>query len=242
MGKGKLLRFSEMKGFENVFQPGFNEVFQKDFYLKGRWNQSHFKNSNPLILELGCGKGEYTTGLALENKDFNYVGIDIKGARIWRGAKTALENGLENVVFIRTGIEHIVSFFDYNEISEIWLTFSDPQPKKPKKRLSSSVFLNKYAGFLKPDASIHVKTDNQLLFEYTLALAETNQLIIKHLSRNVYSDENLPAVVRNIQTFYEKQFLAEGKAIYYLEFLLPANSIFIEPEEFNKHESLKYKV
>jgi tRNA (guanine-N7-)-methyltransferase len=133
VGKGKLLRFSEMKGFENVFQPGFNEVFQKDFYLKGRWNQSYFKNSNPLILELGCGKGEYTTGLALENKDFNYVGIDIKGARIWRGAKTALENGLKNVVFIRTGIEHIVSFFDNNEISEIWLTFSDPQPKKPKK-------------------------------------------------------------------------------------------------------------
>ena len=240
MGKGKLLRFSEMKTFNHVLQPGFNEVFDKDYHLKGKWACDFFRNNNPVVLELGCGKGEYTTGLAEQNPQINYIGIDIKGARIWRGAKTALEKNLKNVAFIRTGIDHILSFFGKNEINEIWLTFSDPQPKKPKKRLSSSMFLNRYASFLKPGAIIHIKTDNRLLYEYSLALANANQFKIIYASKNVYS-ENLPVAVTQIQTFYEKQFLDEGKSIHYLEYSLPENVRFIEPEEFNKVESLKYR-
>ena len=241
MGKGKLFKFNEMKGYTNVFQPGFNEVFQKDFDLKGKWNQSYFENVNPVVLELGCGKGEYTTGLARQNPDINYIGIDIKGARIWRGAKTARELGLKNVAFIRTSIEHIVSFFNKGEISEVWLTFSDPQPKKPKKRLSSSVFLNRYSRFLKPNAVIHLKTDNPLLFEYSYALSITNNLNINYLSRDIYSDKGLPEAVSQIQTFYEKQFLAAQKPIYYLQFVLPGDMLLSEPDDFNKFESQKFK-
>jgi len=230
-----------MKNFDHVFQPGFIEVFQKDFYLKGKWAQIHFRNNNPVILELGCGKGEYTIGLAQENPDINYIGVDIKGARIWRGAKTAREKGLKNVAFIRTSIEHINSFFDQNEISEIWLTFSDPQPKKPKKRLSSSVFINRYQKFLKPDAIIHIKTDNILLFEYSLALARINEFNIKTFTNNVYLSDGMPKAVKEIQTFYEKQFLSAGKCIYYLEFIVPPDKKTTEPEEFNKIESVKYR-
>jgi tRNA (guanine-N7-)-methyltransferase len=241
VGKGKLLKFSEMKGFSHVLQPGFNEVFEKDYYLKGKWAKSFFNNNNPIVLELGCGKGEYTTGLAEQNPDKNFIGIDIKGARIWRGAKTAKEKGLKNVAFIRTSIDLIVSLFGPEEIDEIWLTFSDPQPKKPKKRLSSSVFLNRYLKFLKPCSIIHIKTDNRLLYEYSLALAKINNFIINFISSNIYNDDNLPEKVKNIQTFYEKQFLSEGKPIYYLEYIVPNNLSIIEPDDFNKIESLKYR-
>lgn len=230
-----------MKGFDHVFQPGFNEVFQKDFGLKGKWAQSFFCNNNPIILELGCGKGEYTVNLAKNNPSINYIGIDIKGARIWRGAKTAKELNLKNVAFIRTSIDHIESFFTKNEVSEIWLTFSDPQPKKPKKRLSSSVFLQRYQYFLIPNGIVHIKTDNQLLFEYSLALSKLNKFEINHSSRNVYDDESIPLITREIQTFYEKQFLDLGKKIYYLEFKIPDQAIIVEPEEFNKVESNKYR-
>jgi tRNA (guanine-N7-)-methyltransferase len=241
VGKGKLLKFSEMKSFSHVLQPGFYEVFEKDFHLKSKWAQTFFKNNNPIILELGCGKGEYTTGLAEQNPNKNYIGIDIKGARIWRGAKTAKEKGLKNVAFIRTSIDLIASLFGPEEIDEIWLTFSDPQPKKPKKRLSSSIFLNRYLKFLKAGSIIHVKTDNRLLYEYSLALARINNFNITFSSTNIYSDDNLPETVKNIQTFYEKQFLSEGKAIYYLEYIVPNNISIIEPEDFNKIESIKYR-
>jgi tRNA (guanine-N7-)-methyltransferase len=240
VGKGKLLKFSEMKSFSHVLQPGFNQIFDKDFYLKGKWSQSFFGNDNPIVLELGCGKGEYTTGLAEQNPFINYIGVDIKGARIWRGAKTAKDKGLKNVAFIRTSIDHISSFFAEHEISEIWLTFSDPQPKKPKKRLSSSVFLNRYKNFLKHGSIIHLKTDNALLYEYSLALARVNHFKINYSSSNVYEDD-MPLVVKQIQTFYEKQFLAEGKNIHYLEFIFPHIEKVVEPEEFNKVESLKFK-
>jgi tRNA (guanine-N7-)-methyltransferase len=241
VGKGKLLRFSEMKTFNHVFQPGFNEIFNNNYHLKGNWAQSFFGNNNPVVLELGCGKGEYTTGLAEEYPQINYIGIDIKGARIWRGAKTSKEKGLRNVAFLRTSIDHIVSFFAPNEVAEIWLTFSDPQPKKPKKRLSSSVFLNRYIQFLKPGAIIHLKTDNRLLYEYSLALVKVNGLKINFASSDIYADNGLPTHVTQIQTFYEKQFLAGKKPIHYLEFVVGGSENIIEPEEFNKFESLKYR-
>lgn len=157
----------------------------------------------------------------------------------WR--QTAMEKGLKNVAFIRTSIEHITSFFDKNEISEIWLTFSDPQPKKPKKRLSSSVFLSRYQKFIKPDAIIHLKTDNILLFEYSHALTKVNNLKINTFTNNVYLSDKIPNPVKQIQTFYEKQFLSAGKCIYYLEFEVPNDVLLIEPEEFNKIESVKFR-
>jgi tRNA (guanine-N7-)-methyltransferase len=241
VGKGKLLKFKEMKSFEHVLQPGFDEIFEKDYYLKSKWSECFFKNNNPIVLELGCGKGEYTIGLAIQNPAINYIGVDIKGARIWRGAKIAKEKGLTNVAFVRTSIEHIVSFFGTNEISEIWLTFSDPQPKKPKKRLSSSTFLKKYMNFVCNEGLIHLKTDNRLLYEYSLALAKINNLNITYSCSDIYASSNIPPVVTNIQTFYEKQFLTQGKPIHYLEFKLPGFYNINEPEEFNKNESLKYR-
>jgi tRNA (guanine-N7-)-methyltransferase len=178
VGKGKLKRFQEMENFDNVFQPEFKEVYQKDYRLKGKWAIGYFKNTNPIIIELGCGKGEYTTGLAEKYPNCNFIGIDIKGARMWRGAKTAFKKKLKNVAFVRTRIDFIESFFGKNEINEVWLTFSDPQPKKVKKRLSSSAFINKYRKFLKENGLIHIKTDSSLLFEYSLALAEENKFFI----------------------------------------------------------------
>jgi tRNA (guanine-N7-)-methyltransferase len=242
VGKGKLKRFQEMKTFNHVFQPGFTEVYQKDYKIKGKWAAEFFKNNNPIILELGCGKGEYTTGLAQRNPNCNYIGVDIKGARMWLGAKIAFEKQLNNVAFVRTRVDLIESFFGESEISEIWLTFSDPQPKKVKKRLSSSNFLSKYKKFLKKDGLIHIKTDSKLLFEYSLALAEKNKFFITFISRNVYNDENLPESVSAIQTFYEKQFLEEGKKIHYLQYKLNNKSHITEPEEFIQNEALKYKI
>ncbi len=233
MGKNKLAKFEEMKEFDNVYQTGFKEVLNNDFYLKGKWHKEVFKNNNPIVLELGCGKGEYTVGLAQRYPDKNFIGVDIKGARIYKGAKAALDKNLQNVRFIRTRIDFILSFFAENEVSEIWLTFPDPQPKKFKKRLSSSTFLNRYAKFLKKDAQIHLKTDNRLLYEYTKALAEVNKFIINTACADVYKNNNLPEEVLNIQTFYEKQFLSENKNIHYLNFVLHNILPYIEPTEFN---------
>ena len=241
MGKNKLTRFQENENFKHVFQPRFNEVYQKDYYLKGKWATGFFKNSNPIVLELGCGKGEYTTELGSRFPQINFIGVDIKGARLWRGARTAFERNLKNVAFVRSGIELIDSIFGENEISEIWLTFSDPQPKRVKKRLSSTNFLKKYQAFLKREAIIHLKTDNQLLFEYTKALVEKNNLFSNFISTDVYNDTNLPGVVREIQTFYEKQFLNENKKIYYIEFKLDNIIQLIEPEEFIESEALRFR-
>ncbi len=241
MGKDKLKRFQEIDGYNHVFQPGFKEVFQKEFRLKGKWSSEYFKNDNPIVLELGCGKGEYTVGLAERNPEVNYIGVDIKGARLWRGAKTAHEKGIKNIAFIRITIDIIDSFFAENEISEIWLTFSDPQPKRVKKRLSSSNFLGKYKNFLKEGGIIHIKTDNQLLFEYSYALANENKFFITFMSRDVYNEEKLPEPVTGIQTFYEKQFLDKGNKIHYLEYKIHYEHPFIEPEEFNNTEAIKYK-
>jgi tRNA (guanine-N7-)-methyltransferase len=238
VAKNKLKNFRQLKSYDHVFQPEFKEIFQDDFFMKGKWAETFFKNNNPIVLELGCGKGEYTTGLAEQNPDINYIGIDIKGARMWKGAKTSLEKGLKNVAFIRSSIEPIQSFFGENEISEIWLTFSDPQPYKPKKRLSSSLFFNKYMSFVKPGAIIHLKTDSLLLFEYTYSLVKENEFIITNKSNDIYNEEDIPNAVKNIQTFYEKKFISLGKKIKYLEFIINKKSAIIEPSEFIKTDVL----
>ena len=233
MTKNKLFKFKEMQGFDNLYQPGYDQVLNKDFRLKGKWHKQVFKNSNPIVLELGCGKAEYTTGLAERYPEKNFIGVDIKGARLYRGAKTALEKDLHNTAFIRTRVDFIQSFFANKEISEIWFTFPDPQPKRLRKRLSSSLFLNRYANFLVNDAIIHLKTDSKLFYEYTKALAIENNFKFNFDCNDVYSNTLIPEEVLNIQTFYEKQFLEKSKKIHYLEFHLNNIVPYKEPVEFN---------
>lgn len=220
MTKKKLQRFAEMETFSNVLQPKFNDVFEKDFYLKGLWNSRYFNNQNPVILELGCGKGEYTTGLARKFPENNFIGIDAKGARIWRGALTALSDNLFNAAFIRTRIEFINSFFGPDEISEIWITFPDPQIEKKRKRLISPRFLNTYAKFLKHNGIIHLKTDNTVLYHYAYNLVRRNDLVIRFHTDDLYNS-GYDGEVLNIKTFYEQQYLSEGRKIKYLCFELP---------------------
>jgi tRNA (guanine-N7-)-methyltransferase len=227
------MRFAQMATFENVIQPEFNEVLNKDYPLKGNWNGGFFKNPKPIVLELGCGKGEYTLGLARKYPEKNFIGMDIKGARIWRGAKTALEEKLSNVGFLRTRIEHISSFFAPNEVSEIWITFPDPQEKKirAKKRLTSSRFLPQYKQFLQPSGWIHLKTDNSLLFDYSYRLCLHNNLKIVKETTDLYETETDNKDLLSIQTFYESQFLAQGIPIKYLCFTIDEKESFNEPPD-----------
>jgi len=221
VGKNKLIRFAENETFGNIFQPSFSEVFGIDYHMKGKWHAEYFKNTNPIVIELGCGKGEYTVGMARVNPDKNYIGFDIKGARLWRGAKTAVEENLGNVAFIRNRIENILSFFEPGEVSEIWITFPDPQLKSARalKRLTSSRFLNRYKQFLKPGGVVHLKTDSQELHEYTKSVLEHNSLKVNHCTNDLYNS-NLPNPFLSIKTFYEQQFLEQGKTITYLNFEL----------------------
>lgn len=216
MGHHKLQRFAENLTFPNLFQVGFDQLEQVGFALKGRWAE-HFGNGNPLTLELGCGKGDYTLALARIHPDRNYIGVDIKGARLWRGAKTAVEEPLQNVAFIRTRIELIDRFFAEGEVSEIWITFCDPQLKKPNKRLTAPRFLDTYARFLAPESIMHLKTDSQELYEYTLneVLPTRNVEITVH-TNDLYNS-NYEGEAKLTQTFYEKMFLAEGKPITYIQ-------------------------
>lgn len=221
-----------MKTFDNVFQPAFEQVFHKDFEFKGQWASQYFRNKHPIILELGCGKGEYTVGLAERFPDINFIGIDIKGARIWTGARKSYLEKIVNVAFIRTRIEFINSFFSPAEVDEIWLTFPDPQlrKKRNKKRLTAARFLNLYRKFLKDNGIIHLKTDNPILYEYTLELARLNKLRIEYATNNLYGGE-YPEWVHGIQTFYEKQFIEEGFNIHYLQFRLPSGKNIMEQAE-----------
>jgi tRNA (guanine-N7-)-methyltransferase len=231
VGKRKRKKWAEMETFQHVFQPPFKEIYKKDFHLKGKWHQEFFKNHNPITLELGCGKGEYTIGLATRFPERNVIGVDIKGARIWRGAKTALNEQLKNVAFIRTRIEQIISFFEKNEIAEIWLTFPDPQLKKRrnKKRLTAARFLNVYREFLSPGGYIHLKTDNKILYDYTLQMIGQNQLPLIFASENLYGEPNINPVL-SITTHYEKQFLEQHITIKYLCFQLDTNKAIDETE------------
>ena len=216
--KNKLKRFRENDTFTNVIQPVRQEVLD-GFTLKGKWN-THFGNDNPITLELGCGKGEYTIALARKNPNINYIGIDVKGERFWRGAKTALEENLNNVVFIRTQIELIDLLFEENEVSEIWITFPDPQIKytRTKHRMTTSPFLKKYHHVLKPDGVVNLKTDSEFMHGYTLGLlhGEGHEVIYAH--HDVYKNAHSPTEVVNTQTFYESKYLETEKAITYIKF------------------------
>ncbi|WP_430928191.1 tRNA (guanosine(46)-N7)-methyltransferase TrmB [Polaribacter marinivivus] len=218
--KNKLKRFQENETFKNVIQPTRDEVLN-NFSHKGKWH-SFFGNNNPLIVELGCGKGEYTVALARQNPDKNYIGIDIKGARFWRGAKTAIEENLQNVAFVRTQIELVDYIFTANEISEIWITFPDPQIKyqRTKHRMTNTTFLKRYFNVLKEDGIINLKTDSEFMHGYTLGLLHGEGHEVLYANHNVYHNSGAPKEVTEIQTFYENQYLAVDKAITYIKFRL----------------------
>ncbi len=224
MGKDKLARWAEMKTFKNVIEPPVREVLSKDHPVKGNWNKLVFNNDNPVILELGCGKGEYTVGLASRFPENNYIGVDIKGARMWRGSKTAHENNILNASFLRTRIEFIRSFFSDDEVDEIWITFPDPQPKirDAGKRLTSPPFLNSYREILKDGGIIHLKTDNKDLWSYTGKVVKNNHLETVISTDDLYSGE-ISNDILAIRTHYEKIFLKQGIKICYLAFRLEKN-------------------
>jgi len=217
--KNKLKRFKENETFGNVIQPNREEITNGTFSLKGKWSE-FFGNDNPLVLELGCGKGEYTIGMAKQNENKNFIGVDIKGARFWRGAKTAIEENLSNVAFLRTQIELIDGLFAANEVSEIWITFPDPQIKykRTKHRLTNEVFLEKYKLILKQDGVVNLKTDSEFMHGYTLGLLHGKGLEVLYANHDVYKNEGSPKEVLEIQTFYEKQYLEKGKPITYIKF------------------------
>ena len=248
MGHGKLKKFAENETFRCLLQPDASAILNKepgsrelrlnDHAIKGQWGKEMFGNDNPIVLELGCGKGDYTIALALRNPDVNCIGVDIKGARLWKGAKFATENALPNVAFLRTRIEFIDAFFGPGEVSEIWLTFSDPQLRGSENaRLSSPLFLERYRHFLKPDGVIHLKTDSRYLYEYTKAVTEVNNLQVFVSETDVYAHvERVPEVVTQVQTFYEKMFLDMGLPITYMAFGLSHEGPYAFPGEAFDHE------
>ncbi len=222
MGKNKLRKFAEINSFTNVIQPQSQHILT-EFQYKGRWKEDFFHNGYPIILEVGCGKGEYTIGMAKAFPNTNFIGIDVKGDRIWRGARQALDEGLHNAAFLRIQVQHIGQFFGPAEVSGIWLTFPDPQPRKTKekKRLISPGFLEKYRRILVPMSPIHLKTDNTGLFRYTLDLIREQCHRLEEHSFDLYGDQHISEpFVKAIQTYYEKIFLKEGKPIHYLKFFL----------------------
>lgn len=218
--KNKLKRFRENETFQNVFQPTREELTDNTFSFKGNWNKEFFKNDNPIVLELGCGKGEYTVALAKRNPNVNYIGVDIKGSRFWRGAKTAVEDQLTNVAFLRTQIELIENAFDVDEVSEIWITFPDPQIKykRTKHRLTNAEFLARYKNILKQDGIMNLKTDSEFMHGYTLGLLHGAGHEVLYANHNIYKNEGSPEEVTAIQTFYESQYLEQNKPITYIQF------------------------
>lgn len=225
MGKNKLARWTELGSYDNVIQPEIEDVSGKDHPIKGRWNQDIFKNGNPITLELGCGKGEYTVGLANNFPHNNFIGIDIKGARMWRGAKTANDQKLPNVAFLRTRIEFINSFFSADEVDEIWITFPDPHTggRNSNKRLTSPWFLNNYRHFLKNKGLIHLKTDNKELYDFTCKVLSYNN-VETIISTNDLHTEKIDNIL-SIRTHYEKIFLDAGLKINYISFRLDKEKI-----------------
>ena len=230
MGKGKLAKFADMETYENVFQYPYSVVEHVPFDLQGHWHEQYFHNDHPIVLELGCGKGEYTVGLARRYPNLNFIGVDIKGARMWTGATQALKEGLKNVAFLRTNIEIIERFFAAGEVSEIWLTFSDPQMKNPRKRLTSTWFLNRYRHFLSDGGFVHVKTDSNFLFTYTTLLVEKNRLPVLVKTTDLYATASKDSIAASIQTYYEGMWMSRGISIKYLKFCLPHDSELEEPD------------
>ena len=231
MSKGKLAKFADMETYENVFQYPYPVVSDVPFDMRGHWREQYFRNQNPIVLELGCGKGEYTVELAKRHPDRNFIGVDIKGARMWTGATEALQLGLKNVSFLRTNIEIIDRFFAEDEVQEIWLTFSDPQMKNPRKRLTSTYFLERYRRFLIDGGIIHLKTDSNFLYTYTCLLAEKNHLPVAQQTADLYNGSvNRDSVAVSIQTYYEQMWLARGLNIKYIRFQLPHDGTLEEPD------------
>ena len=258
MGKGKLAKFADMETYENVFQYPYSVVEHVPFEMQGHWHERYFHNDHPIVLELGCGKGEYTVGLAKLYPDINFIGVDIKGARMWTGATQALTEGLKNVAFLRTNIEIIERFFAEDEVQEIWLTFSDPQMKNPRKRLTSTYFMARYRKFLIDGGIIHLKTDSNFLFTYTTYMVEHNRLPLLFRTEDLYHlgdprknlgnlrqdlgdprsnlglpseiPGNLDPKVLSIQTYYESMWIARGLNIKYMKWQLPREGTLEEPD------------
>ena len=233
MSKGKLAKFADMETYENVFQYPYSVVEHVPFEMQGHWHEQYFHNDNPIVLELGCGKGEYTVELAKLYPDMNFIGVDIKGARMWTGATQAIKEGLKNVAFLRTNIEIIERFFSQNEVQEIWLTFSDPQMKNPRKRLTSTYFMERYRKFLIDGGIIHLKTDSNFLFTYTTYMVEHNHLPVIERTEDLYHNSQLSTLnspLLNIQTYYESMWIARGLNIKYMKWQLPRNGELTEPD------------
>jgi tRNA (guanine-N7-)-methyltransferase len=229
MGKGKLEKFADMANYQHVFEYPYSVADNVPFEMRGKWNETFFKNDNPIVLELGCGRGEYTVGLGRRFADKNFIGVDIKGARMWTGATEALREGMTNVAFLRTNIEIIDRFFAPGEVSEIWLTFSDPQMKKATKRLTSTYFMERYRRFLKPDGLIHLKTDSNFMFTYTKCMIEENHLPVEFITEDLYGS-GLDDDILGIKTYYEQQWLDRGLTIKYIKFHLPQEGVLREPD------------
>ncbi len=241
MGKNKLRKFADMETFQCVFQYPFAVLKEEGFPLRGKWNECYFHNSNPIVLELGCGKGEYAVGLGKRFPDKNYIGVDIKGARMWTGAKQVEEEKLTNVAFLRTSIELIEHFFGPGEVSEIWITFPDPQMKNANKRLTSTRFLNNYRKILTDRGMVHLKTDSPFLFTYTSELVKLNSLSVDVCTNDLYAGQ-LNSDILEIKTHYERQWLDRGKTIKYICFHLPAQGELHEPEiEIEKDDYRSYR-
>jgi tRNA (guanine-N7-)-methyltransferase len=218
-----------MANYQHVFEYPYSVADNVPFEMRGKWNESFFKNDNPIVLELGCGRGEYTVGLGRRFGNKNFIGVDIKGARMWTGATEALREGMTNVAFLRTNIEIIDRFFAPGEVSEIWLTFSDPQMKKATKRLTSTYFMERYRRFLKPDGLIHVKTDSNFMFTYTKYMIEENHLPVEFITEDLYGS-GLDDDILGIKTYYEQQWLDRGLTIKYIKFRLPQEGELHEPD------------
>lgn len=243
MSKGKLAKFADMASYPHVFEYPFSVVEDVAFPMRGKWRELFFHNQRPIVLELGCGRGEYAVGLARRYPDRNFIGVDIKGARMWSGATEALQEGLKNVAFLRTNIEIIDRFFAPGEVQEIWLTFSDPQMKKATKRLTSTFFLQRYRRFLVDGGVVHLKTDSNFLFTYTKYVVEENHLPMEVCTEDLYASQTLtaadtaaeatayaPSLDFSIRTYYEQQWLSRGLSIKYLRFRLPAEGTLQEPD------------
>ena len=229
MGKNKLTKFAEMASYSNVFQYPFEKLKSEVFPLKGKWNEEYFRNENPIVLELGCGKGEYTVELAKLFPEKNFIGIDIKGARMWSGATEAIRQNLKNAAFVRTHIELIHHFFAEKEISEIWITFPDPQMNKTNKRLTSTRFMREYGRLLNENGIVHLKTDSNFLYTYTKEMIHANHLDVYFETDDLYRSEWQNPILQ-IQTFYEQQWRARGLNIKYIKFACPQKNDWIEPD------------
>ena len=228
MGKNKLQKFEAINHYPHVFQHPFSALQEKEFEMKGKWNKLFFKNNNPIVIELGCGKGEYTIGLAKFYPEKNFIGIDIKGARMWTGATQSLQEKMPNVAFLRTHIELIDRFFAPSEVSEIWITFPDPQMTKVNKRMTSARFMQLYSRILKENGRIHLKTDSPFMYAYTCAMIQANRLPVEIATDDLYNSGRVDDIL-SIRTFYEQQWLDRGMPIKYIRFICETRSSYSEP-------------